>query len=41
MQEVTDGGGGADFCKNLYTPQLVFIRSRGVRGHASPENIEI
>ena len=36
------GGGNADFFKNLYSPQLEkpasYICSRGVRGHAPPEN---
>ena len=32
---------GADFCKNLYTPQLAIICSWGVLGHAPLENFEI
>ena len=36
------GGGGADFCKNFYTPQLLaLVCSSGVRGHVPPENLEI
>ena len=33
IQELTEGG-GADFRKNLYTPQLALICYKGVRGHA-------
>ena len=41
IKELTDGGGGANFCKNLYTPQLALICSRRVRGHAPPEKFKI
>ena len=39
-----DRGGGGDFCKNLYTPQLVqpatYICSKGVQGHVRRKKLK-
>ena len=35
------GEGGIDFRNNLHTPQMAFICSRVVRGHAPLEHVEI